>query len=242
MEKYMGYGIIFAGGYMQLKRLTVLSSLLVLLLLSACNLGRAAPPAPTAIDPSVVLTQAAQMVFTAMTQTAQAWTPTPLPTETPVPSPTPVSQSTPLPTLPGFGTGIAVPTMIPTFGPPNPVPTSLAAGCSNSEYAGYTNPPAGTVFKPGQKFFKIWRLKNTGTCTWDDGFRLAYAGGDGDMGGQPYVITQTKDFVKPGETKDFGVWLTAPNVEKDYGSCWRMQDDRRNFFGVTVCAWFTVKK
>ncbi len=227
---------------MQLKRLTIFSSLLVLLLLSACNLGQAAPPAPTAIDPSLILTQAAQMVFTAMTQTAQAWTPTPAPTETPVPSPIPVSQSTPLPTLPSFGTATAIPTVIPTFGPPNPVPTSLAVGCSNSEYAGYTNPPAGTVFKPGEKFFKVWRLKNTGTCTWDDGFRLVYVGGDGDMGGQPYVITQAKDFVKPGQTKDFGVWLTAPNVEKDYGSCWRMQDDRGNFFGVTVCAWFTVRK
>ncbi len=228
---------------MQLKHLMVFFSLWILLSLSACNLGKAAPPpAPTAVDPSVVLTQAAQMVFTAMTQTAQAWTPTPTPTETPIPSPTPVAQTTPFPTLSGSLTGTALPTLLPTFSAPNPAPTSFAVGCSNSEYAGYTNPPAGTVFKPGQKFFKVWRLKNTGTCTWDDGFRLAYAGGDGDMGGQPYVIQQAKDFVKPGQTKDFGVWLTAPNVEKDYGSCWRMQDDRGNFFGVTVCAWFTVRK
>ncbi len=232
---------------MPFKHLTLLFSLFALFSLSACTLGQAAPPAPTAIDPSMVLTQAAQMVFSAMTQTAQAWTPTPVPTNTPIASPTPTLSTplplgTPLSTLPPVLTGTAGPTLLPTFGAPNPEPTSFAVGCNNSEYAGYTDPPRGVVVKPGQQFLKIWRLKNTGTCTWDEGYRLAYAGGDGNMGAQPFVITQTKDFVKPGETKDLGVTLTAPNIEKDYGSCWRMQDDQGNFFGVTVCAWFTVKK
>nr|BAL54645.1 hypothetical protein HGMM_F17E05C05 [uncultured Chloroflexota bacterium] len=214
--------------------------------LSACTLGQSAPPAPTPIDPAAVLTQAAQMVFSAMTQTAQAWTPTPQPTETPIPSPTAIASPAPLgspfPTLAPFLTGTPALTALPTFGAPIEQPTSLAVGCNNSEYAGYTNPPRGVVVKPGQQFLKIWRLKNIGTCTWDEGYRLAYAGGDGNMGAAPFVIQNKNDFVKPGEVKDLGVTLTAPNVEKDYGSCWRMQDDQGNFFGVTVCAWFTVKK
>lgn len=229
---------------MSFKHLILLFSLLILFSLPACNLGKSAPPAPTPIDPAAVLTQAAQMVFSAMTQTAQAWTPTPQPTETPIPSPTATATplGTPFPTLAPFLTSTPILTAIPTLGGPIEQPTSLAVGCNNSEYAGFTDPPRGVVVKPGQQFLKIWRLKNTGTCTWDEGYRLAYAGGDGDMGAAPFIIQNKDDFVKPGETKDLGVKLTAPNVEKDYGSCWRMQDDQGNFFGVTVCAWFTVKK
>ncbi len=95
-----------------------------------------------------------------------------------------------------------------------------------------TAPP---TVRPNQRFSKGWRIRNTGTCTWDSQVRLAYARGNvsaAQMDGQPVNVTGQ---VAPGQTFDFFVDLQAPSgVTGIMQGFWQMQNPEREFFGQTV--------
>jgi hypothetical protein len=91
-----------------------------------------------------------------------------------------------------------------------------------------TAPP---VVPPGQPFVKSWRIRNSGTCTWDSRYVLAFDRGNvaaAQMGGQPTPIQGT---VAPGATYDISVNLVAPTVPGVYQGFWasacRRQPSRR---------------
>ena len=65
----------------------------------------------------------------------------------------------------------------------------------------------GQVFNPGSGFRKTWRIYNNGSCTWDSNYYLDFAGGD-RMNGSSVRVPGT---VKPGQTVDISVDMTAPN-------------------------------
>jgi ABC-type amino acid transport substrate-binding protein/heat shock protein HslJ len=84
---------------------------------------------------------------------------------------------------------------------------------------------------PGQSFAKTWRVKNTGTCTWDDGHRLVYASGNrpaARMGGEPVSV---EGEVAPGETYDIQVGLVAPLRQGIWQGFWQMQNAGNRAFG-----------
>ena len=122
---------------------------------------------------------------------------------------------------------------------PNP-PTAAPAGCvDNMSYVADLNyddqnmtaPP---VLKPGQSFVKTWRIRNSGTCTWDSKYYLAYTSGNSSqaqMGGQP---TYVKGTVAPGATYDISVNLTAPTQPGVYQGFWQMNDAKGKAFGTKV--------
>ncbi len=94
-----------------------------------------------------------------------------------------------------------------------------------------TAPP---VMKPGQQFVKSWRIRNSGTCTWDSTYYLAYASGNtaaAQMGGQP---TNIKGTVAPGATYDISVNLTAPTQPGVYQGFWQMKNGKGVAFGTKV--------
>ena len=94
-----------------------------------------------------------------------------------------------------------------------------------------TAPP---VLSPGQVFVKGWRVRNTGTCTWDNRYRLAYVGGNtpaAQMGGIPVFVAGT---VPPGATYDFYVQLVAPAAPGTYQGFWQMYNDLNRPFGARV--------
>lgn len=66
-----------------------------------------------------------------------------------------------------------------------------------------------TLFEPGEKFKKIWRIKNTGTCTWSENYILVFAQGD-RMNAPDSVPLKT---TAPGETLDIAVTLKAPTED-----------------------------
>src|SRR5690606_29864851 len=68
----------------------------------------------------------------------------------------------------------------------------------------------GTHMKPGQKFTKTWRVRNIGTCTWNEDYMLVYDSGE-KMGGRKENDIDKK--VKPGEEVDVSVSLVAPGEE-----------------------------
>jgi ABC-type amino acid transport substrate-binding protein/heat shock protein HslJ len=135
----------------------------------------------------------------------------------------------------------------PTEGPP--VPTATPAVCTDgSEYVmdltyDDKNGTAPPTVQPGEKFTKGWRIRNTGTCTWTDTYRLDYVGGNNKvsrMDGKPvYVVGQ----VAPGQTYDFYVDLKAPSgVYGDILGRWQTFNPADQAFGQTVFVMVDVVK
>jgi heat shock protein HslJ len=93
------------------------------------------------------------------------------------------------------------------------------------------NPPK---LSPGQPFVKAWRVRNSGSCTWDSTYALVYLTGNtpaASMGGQPSVVDRP---VNPGETYDFHVNLVAPLVPGIYQGFWTMRNGAGVLFGDRV--------
>jgi hypothetical protein len=215
--------------------------------LAACNVG--ATPAPTvdvnAINTAAVATAMGQ-ISAQLTQTALA-----VPSNTPTPTNTALALSTSaLPTT-GAGTAAtagsgALPTLsfnttpnttpIAGFTPLAGSPVAPPAGdtCNNSAYISDVTIPDGTVLSPGEDFVKTWRVQNTGTCAWDEGYKLVFIAGDRALDPVSFEITSADDFVAAGATDDLSISLTAPEAEGSYTATWQMQTDTGAYFGTPL--------
>jgi Ig-like domain from next to BRCA1 gene len=86
-----------------------------------------------------------------------------------------------------------------------------------------------TPMKGGEKFTKVWLLRNTGTCTWTANYLLVFTLGDKMSGESPKPIGKE---VKPGETLEISVDLVAPKEPDYYQGNWMLQDEEGNLFGT----------
>lgn len=71
-----------------------------------------------------------------------------------------------------------------------------------------------------QSFTKVWKLKNAGSCAWSTGYALVFVSG-AQMGGPAEVSLPLS--VKPGETVDLSVNLTAPKNSGEYTGLWQLR-------------------
>jgi len=97
-----------------------------------------------------------------------------------------------------------------------------------------------TFINPGAGFAKVWRLQNTGTCTWTPSYHLAYAYGSvaaAQMNGQSIPMPYN---VAPGQNVDLSVNLVAPNEQSTYQGFWQMETDAGNRFGRTIWVGITT--
>ena len=115
---------------------------------------------------------------------------------------------------------------------PGPVPACVDALEFLQHIDTQGDPVADPPLKnPGQAFTKTWRVKNTGTCTWDSSYRLVYSNGNKPaaiMGGQPVAV---KGKVTPGGIYDIQVNLVAPQKPNTYVGYWQMENGRGQAFG-----------
>ncbi len=123
---------------------------------------------------------------------------------------------------------------------PTPVPTATPQPCIddmafvqdlNLNDQNMTAPPQ---MSPGWPFTKGWRVRNSGTCPWNSGYRLVYVAGNtpaAQMGGQPVPVQGT---VPPGQAHDFFVNLVSPLQPGVYQGFWQMINDRNTPFGQRV--------
>lgn len=169
--------------------------IVILLILSACNLPSNAPATE---EPNAVFTAAAQTVQAQLTQSVPFSTPTLPPA---APTNTPVSS---FPTL-------ALPTSTVAI-PATPV-------CDQALFVRDVTIPDGSTFAPNASFTKTWRLRNTGTCTWS-GYTLVFDSGDAMNGASPTTIGT----VGPGQEVDLSVTLTAPSTVGSYRGFWRIRN------------------
>jgi uncharacterized protein YkwD len=66
-----------------------------------------------------------------------------------------------------------------------------------------------TRLKPGEPFTKTWQLKNTGTCTWNARYTLAFL--SGDRLGSPDTVPLSE--TPPDKTINISVALSAPTQD-----------------------------
>lgn len=191
-----------------LKQPAKLAALLVIavLMLSACNF-------PGLQTPDPFPTYAAQTVEARLTSAAGVQ-PT---SETPPPAATTSSPAT-----------ATNPPEDPTA-TNTPIPTETEIPCNRASFVTDVSIPDGTDLDPGESFTKTWRLRNSGSCTWNSNYELLFK--DGDAMGGPASKDLTGS-VAPGETVDISVDLTAPNSEGSYKGFWWLRSDAGIVFGV----------
>ncbi len=136
----------------------------------------------------------------------------------------------------GPGTPIPVPPTS-TTAPGGPSPTTGPAGCTNnSAFVADVTIPDGATMTAGQSFTKIWRLSNSGTCTWGAGYQFVFVSGDAMTPSTVIAAPNTA----PGATADISVGMTAPATPGTYTGQWRMRTSGGANFGQTVSVKISV--
>ena len=105
-------------------------------------------------------------------------------------------------------------------------PGSTAIGqqaCSSqATFSADISIPAGTRFTKSTDFTKVWRLENTGLCTWTpNSFRLRFVGGDLLNAKAAIPVPGA---IQPGSSVDMAVLFTSPATPGTYVSNWQLLD------------------
>jgi hypothetical protein len=107
-------------------------------------------------------------------------------------------------------------------------------GCANiAEFVRDVTVEDFSPFKPNELFTKVWEVKNIGTCIWTSNYALVFTLGDRMSGVSPKYINQT---VKPGDTINLSIDLSAPREPDLYTGNWMLQDEHGNQFGTGAAA------
>lgn len=200
----------------KLYRILSISLLIPALLLTSCNMpaGESQTPTPGA---AAVITEAAMTVAAHLTQSAGL---------TPSPTSTQAFTATAEPGLQPTAT-IAAP---PPQASSTPTPKADSGASTSADAASFIEDvtiPDGTAAAPGAVFEKTWRIKNTGTTTWSSAYNLVWV--EGEKMGSPDAIPVPKE-VRPGETVDISVKLTAPTKAGTYQTFFRLRNANGQFF------------
>ncbi len=151
------------------------------------------------------------------------------------PGPTPRTRPTATPTVTQIPMLSTTPTATAT---PGSTPTALSTCVSDAAFVADVTVPDGSVFRPGDHIDKVWRLRNSGTCSWGEGYTWVFMAGD-QMGAPQ---TQALPPTAPGDTADVRVSMYAPDVPGTYQSLWRMRDPAGRFLGprVSIVVWVQI--
>lgn len=113
---------------------------------------------------------------------------------------------------------------------PTPTTTSAPAACVDQLNVVFEDPLQKAPMLPEQAFTKSWTVQNTGNCTWDEGYRLIFAGGpsmsEGAASmGAPLDIplgSLVSLPVVPGQTVVIPLAQTAPMSDGWYVGAWNL--------------------
>jgi hypothetical protein len=199
--------------------------LIAVLLLTACNLpfGESAPSSAEAAR-----TSAAQTVEVLRTQAAASGVG--LVTLPPINTPVPNTPAAPPATLTPPNT--LVPTKAPTA-TPYPTATFVPIPCDRVDFITDVTIPDNSIISPGNTFTKTWRLKNSGSCSWNTNYKLVYVSGEQMEGA---ASTALPGNVNPGQTIDLSVSMKAPSSTGSHQSFWMLQNASGGKFGWGINA------
>jgi hypothetical protein len=128
-------------------------------------------------------------------------------------------------------TSLPTPVVAEPTAPLAPTLTPTTIGCANdARFVADVTVPDGTTFNSGQTFDKVWRLRNSGTCAWDAGYRFAFVGGTAMT---PNTVDNAQE-TAPGATADLKVPMTAPSSSATYTGNWQLRSPANAAFGPRV--------
>lgn len=160
-----------------------------------------------------------------LTSIFSLWACAPQTTPTPFRPPTDAPPTQPLPTT----------TPIPALFTPAPTVTvtvtATAGPCVNVlSFVDDVTVEDGTSFLPSASIDKQWLVQNSGTCNWDETYRLKWVGGD------PMGAAQEQSLypARAGTQVTLRVTFIAPAESGSYESAWQAVDPNGNFFGDLV--------
>ncbi|XP_068193495.1 next to BRCA1 gene 1 protein isoform X2 [Antennarius striatus] len=98
------------------------------------------------------------------------------------------------------------------------------------------NLPDGTRLRPGTKFIKYWKMRNTGTIGWSTETKLKFMWGNLAVGSGDRWREVSVPFLQPGQVGIVNVALCAPSVEGSYTSHWRLAHAGEQFGPRVWCS------
>jgi hypothetical protein len=113
--------------------------------------------------------------------------------------------------------------------PTLPTPTPPAACTDKVGFVADVTLPDDTQVSPNQPLTKVWRLRNDGTCPWNEEYKVVFVGGDAMSNNTPLPVFSP---VPPGATVDLAVDLLAPNSNGTYRGDYQMRNPQGVHFGV----------
>jgi hypothetical protein len=131
------------------------------------------------------------------------------------------------------------PTRQPTLSPPTPAaasptetpPPSPTPACENTlTFMADQTIPDGTQVRPGEMLDKRWQVRNSGSCNWDEHYRVKLVTG-------PEMGAPTEQALYPargGSEAVIRMEFTAPQEAGTYRSEWQAQDPDGQPFGDPV--------
>ncbi len=196
------------------------SIILLTLILAGCNLPTSPSTQPSG---NAALTAAAETVSAQLTLNALNQGQSPTNTQEQPQAPTNTQEQGQAPTNTQQPSNTPEPTDTQEA---SPTPTERP--CNKVEFIKDVTIEDGTELSPGETFTKTWRVKNIGTCTWNDGYDIVFGSGDSMSGAASTPITSGT--VAPNETVDMSVNLVAPDEPGEYKGTWQLRDDEDDVF------------
>lgn len=133
------------------------------------------------------------------------------------------------PTVPPDATALALfaPTFTPTISAPPIRPTSTQVCTNLLQFLEDVTIPDGTLAQPGERLDKRWRVRNTGTCNWDEDYRLKRIDG-AELGAPPEIALYP---ARSGAEAEIQILFTSPLEPGTYRSAWQAYEPQGIPFG-----------
>jgi hypothetical protein len=97
--------------------------------------------------------------------------------------------------------------------------------------------PPGTAFRPEAQMDKVWQVRNSGTCAWGVGYKLARVEG-GALGAPDSVSVPP---TAAGAAADLAITFSAPSQAGTYTDTWRLQTPDGSPFGPPLTLFVEVE-
>jgi len=113
---------------------------------------------------------------------------------------------------------------------PEPDEVQDETNCTNkAAFVEDINYPDDTQVAGGEKFEKTWKLRNDGTCTWNNAYTMVFKDGDQMGATSPQALPAQ---VMPGDEIDLSIQFTAPSTAGTYRSEWMLHSAFGTEFGI----------
>jgi hypothetical protein len=115
---------------------------------------------------------------------------------------------------------------------------STTACTPNAELVKHVSIADGTIIEPGGRIDKVWKMKNAGTCSWEEGYLLVFYSGDQMRAPDYQALPETA----LDKTTNIGVTMFAPFAPGTYTAVFRLKSPAGEYFGPEVSATIVIEQ